>query len=194
MQEDDFVIKQVELSKARGLCTTDLKKVIFTSVSEALQLVYGQEKSMRCVESSVAIKTLLKRLGIESFLIKGSLRTIEILNGGSIRESGFWGENHHFWVMSQFAEIVDLTVSYLHLHPASYEKAAIPHPPVWCFEPDLPPAVQYEMTNSCREIQILNEEEDRHMKELTIVAENNFEKMTLDKIAKFGSIIGSVEI
>jgi hypothetical protein len=44
--------------------------------------------------------------------------------------AGFWDQDHHVWVESQGNELVDLSISQLHLHPRSTTTDE-PIPPIW---------------------------------------------------------------
>src|SRR3954447_25547116 len=60
-----------------------------------------------CVEA-------LKRFGIESRVMYGQVAWIEVLEDNSLVWAGCWGQNYHFWVATQFGEVVDLNASVAH--------------------------------------------------------------------------------
>jgi len=57
-----------------------------------------------CVEA-------LKGFGIESRVMYGPVAWIEVLEDHTLTWAGCWGENFHFWVATQFGEVVDLNSS-----------------------------------------------------------------------------------
>ncbi len=60
--------------------------------------------SASCVEA-------LKCFGIESRVMYGQAAWVEILENHKAVWTGFWGENFHFWVATQYGEVIDLNVS-----------------------------------------------------------------------------------
>src|SRR4051812_34692423 len=60
-----------------------------------------------CVEA-------LKQFGIESRIMYGQVAWIEVMDDHSLAWAGCWGENFHFWVATQFGEVVDLNTSVAH--------------------------------------------------------------------------------
>src|SRR5688500_18023046 len=49
--------------------------------------------------------------GIESRIMYGQVAWTEVLEDYSIIWAGCWGKNIHFWVATQFGEVVDLNTS-----------------------------------------------------------------------------------
>jgi hypothetical protein len=76
---------------------------------------------------------VLKKLGIESKLWTGAACfAVAYKSGvGQTGWGGFWDRDHHVWLVTEFMELVDLTISELHLHPASSRRDAEPIPPLW---------------------------------------------------------------
>lgn len=60
-----------------------------------------------CVEA-------LKQFGIESRVMYGQVGWIEVLEDLTPIWAGCWGENFHFWVATQYGEVVDLNSSVAH--------------------------------------------------------------------------------
>lgn len=60
---------------------------------------------------AAACSEALKNFGIESRVMYGQVAWIEILEDHSIVWAGCWGENFHFWVATQYGEVVDLNTS-----------------------------------------------------------------------------------
>jgi hypothetical protein len=44
---------------------------------------------------------------------------------------GFWGDDHHIWLVTEFNELVDLNVAVMHQHPRSRRSDGVPMPPLW---------------------------------------------------------------
>jgi len=79
----------------------------------------------------------LKKFNISSSIWYGEAAWIECLKDHSILWTGAWGENFHFWVQTQFSEIVDLntSVSYRKKFSSDPEKKPILSPPLlWSSE------------------------------------------------------------
>ncbi|ENM5895723.1 hypothetical protein NTH50_003915 [Vibrio mimicus] len=47
------------------------------------------------------------------------------------RWNGFWGDDHHVWLMTEFGELVDLTIKYLHLYPVTKGNNQLEMPAIW---------------------------------------------------------------
>jgi hypothetical protein len=57
---------------------------------------------------------------------------------------GFWGDDHHVWLVTEFGELVDLALSQLHLHPSSKRPDSLPIPAIWWRPLDhWPPIIRY---------------------------------------------------
>lgn len=83
-----------------------------------------------CVEA-------LKNFGIESRIMYGQVAWIEILADHSPIWAGCWGENVHFWVATQYGEVVDLNTSVAHrkrAHDRPEWKAQFSPPMIWSAE------------------------------------------------------------
>lgn len=83
-----------------------------------------------CVEA-------LKAFGIESRIMYGQVAWIEILENHQVIWAGCWGDNFHFWVATQFGEVVDLNTSVAHRKRAhsNPELKAVYSPPIlWSSE------------------------------------------------------------
>jgi len=76
---------------------------------------------------------VLDTFGIKSEAFTGALCVSQVFEdeGKTPNWNGFWGEDHHIWSRTEFGEFVDLTIRYLHLHPASKAKNQLPMPAVW---------------------------------------------------------------
>lgn len=110
-----------------------VRKLCFTIVEKALMLHYVDSYSMRCLQSSLAISQILKRFGIKSQVYTGEICVSQVFSDDKIapRWNGFWGDDHHVWLMTEFSEIVDLTIKYLHLHPVTKGNGQLQMPAIW---------------------------------------------------------------
>jgi len=55
--------------------------------------------------------------------------------------SGFWGNDHHIWVVTEYGELIDLTIAQLHLHPVWIRDDTYPIPALWWQNSDGMPSV-----------------------------------------------------
>lgn len=128
-----FLQKQVQKSRRDRHTSQFLRRLVFSIVDEALHEHYGKDYPQKCLQASVGIQLVLKKLGIESKLWTGAVCFAQAYkNGlGQTGWAGFWDRDHHVWLMTEFMELVDLTISELHLHPAFSRRDAEPIPPLW---------------------------------------------------------------
>jgi hypothetical protein len=122
-----------------------VRQFTFRVVDRALRRVYGDDYSTLCLQSSAAIQKVLEGLKIRSKLIQGHacLGKATVGEQFDIGWAGFWGEDHHVWVETQFDEYADLTISQLHLHPAKTTRDE-PIPPIWWHSARMwPPTIKY---------------------------------------------------
>ena len=57
---------------------------------------------------------------------------------------GFWGHDHHIWVVTELREYVDLNISLLHLHPSRSRRDGIAVPAIWWDDAaHWPPVIRY---------------------------------------------------
>ncbi|MBI2712313.1 MAG: hypothetical protein HYX41_05570 [Bdellovibrio sp.] len=90
-----------------------------------------------CVEA-------LKKFGIESRVMYGQVGWIEILEDMAPIWAGCWGQNFHFWVATQYGEVVDLNTSVAHRkisHANPQFKPLYSPPMLWSVE--VPPIYRY---------------------------------------------------
>lgn len=83
-----------------------------------------------CVEA-------LKVFNIESRVMYGQVAWIEVMEDHSVIWAGCWGENIHFWVATQFGEVVDLNTSIAfrkQAHSTPHLKALYSPPMLWSQE------------------------------------------------------------
>jgi hypothetical protein len=73
-----------------------------------------------------AVKKALSLQGVESRILYGEAAWIEVLEDHSVHWAGCWGEHFHFWVETEFREIVDLVVGVSHRVRGSKKAAFSP--------------------------------------------------------------------
>ncbi|PKH04774.1 hypothetical protein [Moritella sp. Urea-trap-13] len=127
-----FLDKQVSKARSESKTPEFLCRLCFIVVEKVLTQHYSDSYSMRCLQSSVALSLLLKRFGIKSQLYTGELCVSQVFLDDRIvpNWNGFWGDDHHVWLRTEFNEIIDLTVKYLHLHPATNSNQ-LQMPAIW---------------------------------------------------------------
>jgi hypothetical protein len=86
--------------------------------------------ALACVEA-------LKQFQIEARVMYGAVAWIEILEDQTPVWAGCWGEHFHFWVATQYGEVVDLNTSVAHrrrAHSRPDLKAQYSPPMLWASE------------------------------------------------------------
>ena len=123
--------EEAKLSRNKKMTTLAFRDYIFSVVDESNLEVFGERSSFKCAQTALATAYLLSKFGIESVYILGSVCVPKISTDLSIMSwHGFWNNDHHYWIMTKFGEIVDLSVAYLHMHPMQ-KSAILEMPPVW---------------------------------------------------------------
>jgi hypothetical protein len=130
----------------KGLDET-LKRFILSIVDEALINVYGPNYSTRCLQSSIGVQKILTDFGIKSKLQLGAC-CFSIVKGNQpyqVSWGGFWDKYHHVWLITEFFELVDFTISKLHQHPSQVSDEIVhPLPVIWWSPIDIcPPIFRY---------------------------------------------------
>jgi hypothetical protein len=128
-----FLQKQVQKSRRERRTSSFLRRLVFSVVDQTLHDHYGGDYPQKCLQSSVGIQLVLGKFGIESKLWMGAACFAQAYRNspGKTGWAGFWDRDHHVWLVTEFAELVDLTISELHLHPLSRSGDAEPIPPLW---------------------------------------------------------------
>ncbi len=83
---------------------------------------------------SAACVHALKQFGVESRVMYGQVAWIEVMEDHSVIWAGCWGDNFHFWVATQYGEVVDLNTSVAYkkrAHSAPQLKALYSPPILW---------------------------------------------------------------
>jgi len=133
MIKKTFLDKQATKAQNDRRTPDFLRRLCFTIVEKVLIQHYSDSYSMRCLQSSLAISLILKRFGIKSQAYIGEVCVPQVFAENSIapRWNGFWGDDHHVWLMTEFCELVDLTIKYLHLHPVTKGNNQLEMPAIW---------------------------------------------------------------
>jgi len=133
MIKSSFLKKQVEKAKKEKKTPDFLRRLTLLVVDHVLRKHYADTYPMKCLQSSIAISMVLEKFGIKSRAFVGEVCVAQVFEDESISPSwnGFWGDDHHVWTCTEFGEFVDLTIRYLHLHPASKYNSQIPMPALW---------------------------------------------------------------
>ena len=131
MISDGHLKEEASRSILTGHTTPFLRELILSVVDHALRNHYADEYSIKCLQSSVAIQALLKHIGIKSDIWIGATCYAKVSTSDVPRGwNGFWDEDHHVWVTTQFHELVDLTIKEMHKHPARTDDQ-LPVPALW---------------------------------------------------------------
>lgn len=140
-----FLKAQTLKSRQMGQTSLFLRRLIFSTVDRLAKNRYGEDYPIRCLQTSVAVQSLLASLGIRSELWLGALCAAGPHEDPTAATwAGFWGQDHHVWLRTEFNELVDLSVSQLHLHPRSIRDDGIAMPPVWWDDiGGWPPIIRY---------------------------------------------------
>ena len=133
MIKESFLKKQINKSKREGKTSHFLKKLVFMVVDQALKDHYGNDRSMKCFQSSLVIQMVLEKIQIESTIIQGAVCVPKVFeNSKQFGWEGFWGDDYHIWLQTEFYEWVDLTIHYLPLHPSNqHNNALLAMPSIW---------------------------------------------------------------
>lgn len=131
------------LSKKSQQTSQELRQYVLKVCHETLLRHYGENYSMRCFQSSIIIKDILNTIGIKSVIVLGATCVPRVIGTSPYQLSwnGFWDKDHHIWLMTEFCEIVDLTISQLHLHPLNIHYKAHAIPPLWWYPGDEIPSM-----------------------------------------------------
>ena len=146
MIKNSFLNKQMYKARKEKKVPIFLRRLVLLAVDNALKKHYPDTFPMKCLQSSLAINVILEELGIHSRAYLGALCVSQAFEkeGRIPNWNGFWGEDHHVWVCTEFGEFVDLTIHYLHLHPASSNTDQLQMPALWWEDTDRwPHIIQY---------------------------------------------------
>ncbi len=160
MIKQAFIKKQLEKTKRERETFLFLRRLIFYVVDRALIQHYPDTFSMKCLQASVAIRILLDLNGIRSREFMGAVCVSQVFEDESKLPSwnGFWGEDHHVFLVTENNELVDLTMRYLHLHPLSKGNGQLPVPAIWWNDIDRWPTILKYIPEGAVEIMLPEDE------------------------------------
>lgn len=145
MIEPGFIKAQVAKSAANRQTSSFLRRLVFSVVDEVAVAHYGAHYPTRCLQVSAAVRTVLERFGIRSSLWVGAVCVAEVFeDAGFATRGGFWDQDHHLWLTTEYDELVDLSISQIHRHPRSQRSEGIAIPAVWWSDlGQWPPVIRY---------------------------------------------------
>src|SRR4051812_33033629 len=82
-------------------------------VTKVVDRITGDRADFPLLVAAACVEAL-KRFGIESRIMYGQVAWVEVMDDHSLAWAGCWGENFHFWVATQYGEVVDLNTSVAH--------------------------------------------------------------------------------
>jgi hypothetical protein len=132
--------------------TGPLRRLVLSIVDRAARRHYGETYPTRCVQTATVISLLLEQFGIESQVWGGAfsyperLKVIATAGSGALASpawGGFWGENHHAWVVTEFCELVDLSVSQSHADLRHGDDRPHQIPAIWWRDKYFPSPLRY---------------------------------------------------
>lgn len=179
MIKKTFIQKQIEKSKREKKTSLFLRRLIFYVVDIALKKHYSETFSMKCLQSSVAIRILLEQNGIKSRELMGAVCVSQVFNDESKSPSwnGFWGDDHHIFLATEYNEFVDLTMQYLHLHPLSKGNEQLPVPAVWWSDSDQWPMILKYLPEIAKVNIMLAEEDNIDLDNFKILVLKEYENI-----------------
>jgi len=135
-------------------------------VTKVVDRITGDRVDFPLLVAAACVEAL-SRFGIESRVMYGQVAWIEVLDDHSITWAGCWGDNFHFWVSSQFGEVIDLNVSVAYRkrsHTAPNLKALYSPPMLWSV--DVPSFYRF-IPEGVAELE-LTDEKDKKRYELVV--------------------------
>ncbi|MGC6500820.1 MAG: hypothetical protein ACON4C_11555 [Henriciella sp.] len=144
MIKSQFLKKQREKSQSTKSTTPFLRRLVFYTVDQVASEHYGADYAMKCAQTAGAAQRVLDRLGVRSRITLGAVCFPKISpDRRFLGWTGFWGDDHHIWLTTEFCEVVDLSISRLHDHPKT-RGTEMPTPAIWwCHEQGWPPIIRY---------------------------------------------------
>lgn len=135
-------------------------------VTSVVERITGDRADFPLLVAAAAVQAL-KNHGVESRIMYGDAAWIEVLEDQSLIWAGCWSGNVHFWVATQYGEVVDLNTSVAHrkrAHSTPTVKALYSPPMLWSKET---PAFYRFVPEGVAELE-LTEERDRQRFELVV--------------------------
>lgn len=127
-----FIKAQIAKAKAQRRTPPFLRRLVAQAVDTTARDHYGGAYSTKCLQISKALQTALARFGISGRLWMGAFCSVEVYNTpGQDTWGGFWGAEHHVWLVTGFNELVDLSIAELPRHPKQKRTDGIAMPAIW---------------------------------------------------------------
>ncbi len=129
-------------------------------VSRVVDRLTGDRVDFPLLVAAACVEAL-KRFGIESRVMYGQVAWVEVLEDQSVVWAGCWGENFHFWVATQYGEVVDLNTSVAfrkRSHTSPQLKALYSPPMLWSAE--IPAFYRY-LPEGVAELELLEERDQQ---------------------------------
>jgi hypothetical protein len=82
-------------------------------VTKVVDRLAGDRADFPLLVAAATVEAL-KQFGIESRIMYGEAAWIEVLQDNSVIWAGCWNGNIHFWVATQYGEVVDLNTAVAH--------------------------------------------------------------------------------
>ena len=126
------------MSKSDVAVETPLSVIAQVSrvVTQVVDRVTGDRVDYPLLVAAACVEAL-KGSNIESRVMFGQVAWIEVMEDSSLIWAGCWGENFHFWVATQYGEVVDLNTSVAYRkrsHSSPQLKAQYSPPILWSAE------------------------------------------------------------
>lgn len=193
-----FLNAQAGKSRRESKTSPFLRRLIFSTVEQAAETWYAADYPVRCLQTSVAAQSLLARFGVKSELWLGAFCAAGLYaDPPAATWVGFWDQDHHVWLRTEFNELVDLSVSQLHRHPRSSRKDGIGMPAVWWDDISEWPSVIRYLPDTCLPAVRLPHASDQtdleaFVRAVATLADERLESASVEQIV-FGSILDNVE-
>ena len=171
---------QVRKAKEAGKTTLFLSQLAFTIVDKVLMAHHGENDCMQCLHSSIGLQMVLAKFGIDSKLWGDAVCVAEVCSNSLYSGwGGFWDKDHHVWLVSEFKELIDLTISKLYRHPSRTQNNVIEMPAIWWQDISLWPCVIKYLPRG-RVNPELNEENSRELGKLKKSISHEIDKVLND--------------
>lgn len=129
-------------------------------VTRVVDRIMGDRVDVPLMVAAACVEAL-KLYGIEARVMYGQVAWIEVLENQSVIWAGCWGEHFHFWVATQYGEVVDLNTSVAHrklAHSMPHIQAIYSPPILWSL--DVPSFYRYQ-PEGIAELELLDEQDKR---------------------------------
>ena len=185
MIKRQFIKKQIEKSHHTKCTTLFLRRLIFQTVDVVTRAHYGNQYCMKCLQTSTGVQILLAEMGIKSRLTFGAVCVPKILKTGEFGGwTGFWGDDHHVWLETEFGDVVDLSISQLHQHPRT-KFPEIKTPAVWWNQRHgWPPFIRYLFDTQVDKIELADADDQTSYEEFSDKVKAEFSVALADKFVQ----------